>query len=267
MLFFPLFNPRQPFFQRRFEAHAGGLIIFPPQEGIGEALHGGQLFFRIVGILVPFAIAQIFHEFCDSVSYIQGHRFSQMFRCIPFGRFIGHIGRIGFRGKTHIDDCFRKICAAFGHADEMAGLVGGNCHFQCLGVRKSYVFAGKADHPSSHVQGVFSPFEHPRQPVDRCIGVGISHGFVKGGNDIVMFLSIFIVEKGFLRRALLQSFLRHFDSSVLTDISIEHHHFQCGKGGPGISIGKDGDSPDHIGSDGNFFIPEAPPVTEGPAEE
>ena len=40
--------------------------------------------------------------------------------------FVGHIEGVGFWGQGHIDDSFGEVDAAFGHTDEMAGLVGGD---------------------------------------------------------------------------------------------------------------------------------------------
>ena len=109
----------------------------------------------------------------------------------------------------------------------MAGLIGSHSDFQGTGVGQSDIFAGKPGQASGDVKGVFSCFQHPGQPVNCGIRVRISHGFVQGGDQIVVFLSIFVVEKGLLGGALFQG-LSGYCNGIVGDRSVEDHHFQGG---------------------------------------
>ena len=81
---------------------------------------------------------------------------------------------------------------ALGDANEVAGLVTGDCQLHRIGVRKAHVFRGKADDPAGDVEGVFPGFEHAGQPVDGRVRVTVSHGFMQCRNQIIMLLPLLV---------------------------------------------------------------------------
>src|SRR5258707_5793006 len=53
------------------EALVGGLVVGAAGEIVGEALHVGDFLFRVVGVLVAFAVADAFHQASDGVAQVQ----------------------------------------------------------------------------------------------------------------------------------------------------------------------------------------------------
>ena len=53
-----------------------------------------------------------------------------------------------------------------------------------------------------------------------------------------MLLAVFVVQQGFLFRALFQCFLCDGNAAIGIHFAVEDHHLQGGKGIAGISIGK-----------------------------
>ena len=105
------------------------IIVFSGQ-GIGKALHGCDLFLRIMGVDVPFAVIQVLHQLCLRIADLQRHRFCQMGQSIRFCFVIGKFHGIGLGCHGHIDDRMRQIDGTFGHTDEMTGLIGRNGNLQ-----------------------------------------------------------------------------------------------------------------------------------------
>ncbi len=79
MRFFPVFDFLQTRFDFALHPLFGGEIVFFPEQGIGQALHGGELVLRIVGILVALAVVQFFHESGGCIAYDERNGFGASF--------------------------------------------------------------------------------------------------------------------------------------------------------------------------------------------
>ena len=107
----------------------------------------------------------------------------------------------------------------------MAGVVSRHCDLQRAGIRQADVFTGEPRHAPCNVERVFTCFQHPREPVDRRLRVGVAHRFVERGNDVIVLLPFFVVEEGLARDQLLQRSGVDGRHSVLK-ISVQDCHFQ-----------------------------------------
>ena len=54
--FFPGFDLFQPGFELALKPLFAGEVVFPPQQGVGQALHGGDVALVVVGVLVALAV-------------------------------------------------------------------------------------------------------------------------------------------------------------------------------------------------------------------
>ena len=108
-------------------------------QGVGEALHGGEFVFIVVGVLITFAVADIFHERCGGIADDKRHGFGQVFQCIFSGSEVGGFHSVGFRRQGHINYRFGEMDVAFRHADEAAGREGCYGDFQGPGISQAYV--------------------------------------------------------------------------------------------------------------------------------
>ena len=133
-----------------------------------------------MGVLVSFPIAYLSHEPGHAVADVEGHRLSQLGQSVPFGAFIGHIQGVGLGGKGEVYHRLGQMDRALRHPDEMTGLIGRHCQLQGSGVCQANVLAGKTGHPAGHIQRVLSSLQHPSQPIDSGVRVGVSHGLMQG---------------------------------------------------------------------------------------
>ena len=106
---------------------------------------------------------------------------------------VGHVNRIGPGRQGQIDHGVGQVDIAFRHSQEVAGLVDGDRQSKGVIIGQSDVLGGKPDQPPGDVQGVFPGLQHPGQPVDSCIGIAVSHGFMEGGDQIIMLFTILII--------------------------------------------------------------------------
>ena len=127
---------------------------------------------------------------------------------------------------------------ALRHADQMTGLIDRHGDFQRVRIGKAHVLAGKAGQSSRDIERILPCLQHPRQPVDCRVRVGIAHGFVQRGDQIIMLLAVFIIKKGFLGRTLLQRLPRHGHGAVRGHFAVEHDHLQRGQRRARVTVGK-----------------------------
>ena len=158
-----------------------------------------------------------------------------------------------------------QVHGTFRHAEEMTGLVGCHRNLQPPGIRKAHVFAGEPDHPPGQCKGDPPRFQHPGQPVHRRIRIGIPHGFVEGGNQVVVFLPFCHTGEPF-PGTLFDQLPGHMDA-VRFPFPVEHHHFQGGQGGPGIAVGEPGQEGQVFLRQMDGFFPESPGIGEGPFQD
>lgn len=91
----------------------------------------------------------------------------------------------------------RQVDPALGHADFLGGRVRGRCEREERVVGYANVLGGDDDHAAGDVQGVFTALQHAREVVQRSVGVGAAHGFVEGGNGVVVLVAGAVVDEAF----------------------------------------------------------------------
>ncbi len=67
---------------------------------------------------------------------------------------------------------------------------------QRLWVSQADILAGQQYQAAGHEEGVFSGFQHARQPVHRGIGIGAAHTLDKGGDDLIVLIAGPVVQQG-----------------------------------------------------------------------
>src|SRR6185437_8678804 len=85
---------------------------------------------------------------------------------------------------------------AFGHSDEVDGLLRGNRYHQRLWIGESDVFGGENHHSSYDEKWILSGLEHACHPVHRGIRVRASKRLDERGDDVVMLVTGSIVKQG-----------------------------------------------------------------------
>ena len=181
-----------------------------------------------MGVLVPLAVTEFLHKFGGGVAYDRRHRFGQHGQRVLFRALVRHVKGVGLGRDGHIHHRLGKVHAAFGHAYKVARLVSRHGDFQRPGVCKSYILACEPYHPARDIKRIFARFQHTRQPVHSRVGVGIAHGLVQGGYEIVMLLARLVVQKRFAGSTAFHRF-RGDGHAVFVLVAVEHRHFQRGQ--------------------------------------
>ena len=190
---FDLFHPvADPFFY----AFICGAVVDTVAEIFRKALHIGDLAFYVVGVLIAFAVVQIFHQSGRGVAQMQGNGFGSGLFDIALDVAISGVQRVGFRCYRKIDDGLRECEIAFGHADKIHGIARGHAEGEGVGIGEADIFDGHANHAAGNVERIFTGFDHSSQPVQCGVGITVAHGFVQGGDEVVMFFAGFVVEQG-----------------------------------------------------------------------
>ena len=136
---------------------------------------------------------------------------------------------------------------AFRHADEVTGLIGGYGGVQRVGIGEAH-------------------FQHAGDPVHGGVRIGIAHGLVQRGNQIVVLLALLVVEQRLAGSAGLQRVLGDGDHAVFI-FGVEHEHFQSGEGGAGVAVGKGGDDVQHVGRHVDGLTAESSGIVQGAPEQ
>ena len=79
-----------------------------------------------MGVLVALAVVQLAHELCGRVADDEGHGLGEHGERVFARPPVGHIQRVRFRRQRQVHHRLGQVHGAFGHADPMAGLVGGD---------------------------------------------------------------------------------------------------------------------------------------------
>ena len=90
------------------------------------------------------------------------------------------------------------------HTEKMACLISRNADFQGTAVRHPDILTRKTNQTPCHVQRVLPRLQHSRKPVNSCIHVRVAHGFMQGTDQIVVLLSLSVIQQRLLGGTLLQ---------------------------------------------------------------
>ena len=106
-------------------------------------------------------------------------------------------------------------------SDEVKRLRGRSGHDQTHRVCKPDILACQDDQTPDNKARVFACIDHLCQPVQRRVGVTAAHGFDKGGNGIVMSVTVLVIQD----RAPLNRFLGHIQRDVNDSLLIRWRGF------------------------------------------
>ena len=109
---------------------------------------------------------------------------------------------------------------AFGHAYEVASLIGGDGQLKGPRIGEADILAGKPRDPARDIKGILPGLQHPCKPVYGGVGVRVAHRLVQGRNEIIMLLAVFIVKQRLLRHALLERLLRDSDTALTIHFTV-----------------------------------------------
>ena len=230
----------------RFVVCAGGKVVW-------EASHIGELVVEIVSVFVAFAIADIFHETSDGVAEMEWNGIGLGFADIFEDLTVGGVDGVGFGGEGKIDDGLREGQVAFGRAEKIEGVAGGEGDGESAGFGEADIFAGHADDAAGEIETVFAAFDHANEPIERGIGIGVADGFVEGGDEIVVLFAGFIVTEEFALEDIFEEFAGDAADAGgiaggggIRGLGAAGAKFERVVGGAGIAIGIGGDAEENV---------------------
>src|SRR5712692_1008926 len=177
------------------EALVGGLVVGAAGEIVGEALHVGDFVFVVVGVLIAFPVANMFHQACGRVAQVQRDGISFGFVYVFEDFAVSGVQRVGFWRERKVHGGLRERQVAFGRTEKIESIFRGERDREGAGFGEANIFAGHAHQAASEVERVFAGFEHAREPVERGVGIGIAHRFVQRGDEIEVLFAGFVVAK------------------------------------------------------------------------
>src|SRR5712691_4633433 len=115
------------------EALVGGVVVGAAGEVVGQALHVGDFVLGVVGVLVAFTVAKMFHQACGRVAQVQRDGIGFGFLHIFEDFAVSGKQRVGFwrERKIHGGVCQRQV--AFGRAEKIESVLGGKRDRQRVG--------------------------------------------------------------------------------------------------------------------------------------
>src|SRR5574344_1143764 len=119
---------------------------------------------------------------------------SQIIFCSGKCRIDGNNGRIALRRAGKVYCTFAQRYAGLRHADGMDCL---ECRIgkkKRIRVREADILGSQDAHAAGDEKRVFSAIEHTRHPIHCRIGIRTSHALDKCGNNVVMHLSVFVID-------------------------------------------------------------------------
>ncbi len=220
-----------------------------------------------MGVLVALAVVQLLHQLRRRVAKVQGDGFGGHGAHIALGGQAGAVQGVRLGRHRQVHDRVGQMHIALRHSQKMARLVGGDGDLQGLGIGHPDILAGKAHQPPGDVQRILAAVQHPREPVDRRVGVAVAHGFMEGGDEVVMLLAVLVVEQGAPVHALGQHGVGNVHGAVLIHMSVEHGHLQGVERRPSVSVGEAGDGLDLRLADFDLRVAQAFGALEGVVQQ
>src|SRR5258708_5329662 len=107
------------------EALVGGLVVGAAGEVVGEASHVRYFIIEIVGVFVPLAIADVFHETRDGIADVERHGLCLGFVNVIDDLAVGSVNGVGFWREREIDGGLGEGQVAFGGAEEIESIFRG----------------------------------------------------------------------------------------------------------------------------------------------
>lgn len=228
----------EAFFDAFFEAVVGGLVV---GSSIGHIRLGDVAFIEVVGVVVlkvgVGGVVGAGDFFAGLGAEVGRDGEGATAFDIGDGGIEGGVGAVGFWGGGEVNGGVGERDAAFGHAEEIEGLLGGEGDSQGVGIGESDVFAGGDDEAAGDKAWVFSGAEHFGQPVEGGIGVAATDGFDKGRGGVVVGVPIGIVNDGLFLDGFGGDIESEVDAALVVGWSGEDGEFEGVEGFADIAVG------------------------------
>ena len=111
-----------------------------------------------------------------------------------------------------IDHRLRQRQVPFRHAEKIHGVASSHALRQRVGICQADVLYRHPHHSACDVEWIFAGFEHAAQPIERRIGIAVTHRFVQRGNKVVMLFTGFVVTQYSLLQGVLDQFVGNFSA-------------------------------------------------------
>ena len=109
------------------------------------------------------------------------------------GGRVGALDQVGLGSLGQVNRRLRQRKEGFGQADQVRDLRGGRSLHDRLRIGQADIFGGEDAQPSCDEDRVGAAFDHPRQPVQGGVCVGVSHGLDQGRDQVVVVFSLPVV--------------------------------------------------------------------------
>ena len=206
--FAPLFAQLRPIFQTladfALEAALGRIVEYVAAELFREIVLAGERLFGIVIVFVSRAITLGLHQLGRCVEDVFGRQQRAGFFRRAHRLAERHVGGIRFRRSGDVEHGFGDGKLAFRRAEEIVGVLRGIGDDQRLRIGKSDILDRHADDPAREIKRVLAGIEHAAEIIERGVGIGATHRFVQGADEIVVAVLLLVVD----RRAPLHHFLQ-----------------------------------------------------------
>ena len=116
-------------------------------------------------------------------------------------RLVGGVGRVRFRREREVDDRLRQRQFALGRAEPLVGLPALEADGLRLRVGEADVLHRHAGDAPGEEARVLAALQHPREPVERGVGVRAAHRLVQRRDEVVVPVARLVV----LRRPALEA--------------------------------------------------------------
>ena len=140
----------------------------------------------VVGVLVALAVAEPSRSVVAAVSEPSRHRARGHTLHVLAGPAECDRDPVRLRRRGEVHDGLGQVEARLGQADELDGPRRGVGDDERQGIAHADVLAGEDHQPSGNEASVLPRLQHPRQPVQACVGVGAPDALDEGADDVVV---------------------------------------------------------------------------------
>jgi len=202
-----------------------------------------------VRVFVAFAVTDIFHESGDGVAKVERDGIGFGFVDIVEDLAIGGVDSVGFWSEGKIDDGLREGQVAFGRAEKIESIACSEGEGEGAGFGEADIFTGHADDASREIEAIFTAFDHADEPVESGVGIGVAHGLVECGDEVVVLFARFIIAEELALEDIFEEFARDAADAGRTarggaigGLSAAGAEFEGVVGDAGVAIGIGGDA-------------------------
>ena len=223
---------------------------------------------RVVGVLIAPSVAEVLHEAGRRVADVERHRLGGALADVLLGLAERRVDRVRLRRHREVERGLGEGQLAFGRAEEVVGVLGGQRERERGGVGVADVLGGEAHQSAGEVERVLARLEHAGEPVESGVGVGVAERLVERRDQVVVLLAALVVEERALLGRLADRGLR--DDAPAARVRRRQHdrELEDVERRARVAVGEARDEPERLVADGRPEAGEAAlAVGEGAAQE